>query len=165
MDIKKAFAPVALAAMLTGCDASAGGHNTQSVLTCFDYSGNVTFRDHIDRVTLHNDGTMTVRHDKGDDSFIVSPQCLEEYTENTDTERYNRAASDAKYDVVVTNGVDRILLSGKFDEVRRSDGGIKAELTDGNILIHKIQVYGLPTVATPQKAALSDALKTASPAP
>jgi hypothetical protein len=163
MTMKKAFSMTLAAtslALLAGCSAE-----NDVTVNCYDYSGNVTLREQAKSTSLSSGGILALSHYDGTETFIGSPQCTAEHNKlNADT--LARAESKAKYDLVVTNGVDRILLTGKFSEISKGDyGNIQATLKYNDKIVRQVNVIGLPTIVTAQKNGMSDILKTAPAAP
>lgn len=154
--LKRALAAAALASLvvpLAACNTVDGP--ADSTMSCFDYAGNKVVSQSVKDVYV--DYNVMRGSDR---ELLVSggAGCL--YDSVSKTADIKAAESAAPYTVVVTNGVDKILLAGKFSDVANRESGMtELNLKDakGDSVRH-LEVTGLNVIATKNPAALSPAL-------
>lgn len=126
---------------------------TSQTLSCYDYSGNKTLEENPTGAITFKYANVTAKYENGRQPTIVmgGAGCIADINYTSDD--VSSLEQNAPYTVVVTNGSDKILLTGQFSEVSFSgdsgSGGVKLLLQAPNgANLRKVGVTGLNVIAT-----------------
>ena len=135
----------------------------EQTFTCFDYSGNAIFKENSKSASA---GTTRTINEGPMGESITNAGCIRE-TLSIEPGEIADAESKAPYKVVVTNGTDKILLSGRFSDFSRYDNGTEFVLTRNGVELRKIELNnGVQFIATKNTDAISQDLQAPKvPAP
>lgn len=163
-----------LAFLLVACDGDiqkAGLSPLETpdrTLTCYDYNGNTMLREKPTRsISFDNEGYVEGNYAGGRKSTYVTggAGCIDDTiyfdTKSQDNANpYKDITDRVPYTVIVTNGMDRILLADKFTGVSNSYGGttrLKLEV-NGTTLREVYVQNGLTVIATENREGIDPAI-------
>lgn len=171
-----------LGGLLTACDPSSeeiskAGYEPvakpDTTLTCYDYNGNVSLKEKPDNGVSEHTGYTQANYKSGKPTIVMGGAgCISEkfhfnVNDTTSQIRFQQVENSAPYTAVVTNGVDKILLSGRFTDVsaQGESGYTTLKLEKDGTTLREVTVKGLQVTATAHPEGIPDYIRNAEQAP
>ncbi|QQG35526.1 MAG: hypothetical protein HYS17_08295 [Micavibrio aeruginosavorus] len=136
-------------------------------LTCYDYNGNKTIQEKpTDSVGFSSSYGYTEGKYQGNrkptyvsgGAGCLSDTLYFDPKNQNNAEIYSRAVQTAPYTVIVTNGMDKIILADKFTSVTNLSGETRLELQVNDVTIRRVSINGMQVIATENREEIDGAI-------